>query len=133
MLELAGFRATGDQVPKGAKTPLRLSCADATQVVPEGACRSIAFGRGIAVKDVGALCVSETMAKRCEESATCKTCVADLEKLKFTEPVRACLPVTYTAKIATEGETVIILRDDDGKSAADGGNVVIRKRRTVVR
>ena len=130
-LEVACFRATGDQVPRAAKTPLRLSCADATQGVPEGACRSIALARGIPVKDIGVLCTAETLEKRCDDAAACKNCVRDLDKLHFASSYRACYPVTYTTPVPAGDATVIILQT--GKQDDANGGIEIRRRRTVLR
>lgn len=136
-LELAVFRATGDQLPKAAKTPVRLSCSNADAVVPEGACRSIAVGRGFDVKNVGELCTASQLSRRCAADATCKSCVSDLSKLKFQNAERACVAATHVETSAADGGTkVIVLRDDAGEGAGAGGKgdrIEIRKRRTVVR
>ncbi len=130
MLEIAVFRATGDQVPKAAKTPVRLSCAAPSSVVPEGACRSIAMARGFAVKDVSGLCAVDKIGKRCEDNAGCKSCARELVKLGFQNAERACLAATYVPASADGGDTVIVLHD--GKSDASGSGIEVRKRRTVV-
>jgi hypothetical protein len=135
-LEVAVFRATGDQIPKAAKTPVRLSCSDPTAVVPEGACRSIAMARGFGAKDVGDLCVSATLAKRCDGANTCKTCVRELAKLKFQNPERACLAATYVTPPA-DATKVIQLRDEredaNKPPVGEGGNTFEIHKRTVVR
>jgi hypothetical protein len=131
-VELAGFRATGEHVSKATKVAVRLSCAVPSQVVPEGACRTIALGRGLPAQDVSAVCEGATLGKRCEASDACRSCVVELEKLKFTEPARACLAVTYTASAAPGPDTVILLRDDK-KPSSDGSTLEIRRRRTVLR
>lgn len=129
-LELAGFRATGDQVPRAAKTPLRLSCASPELVVPEGACRSIALARGLGAKEVGTLCAPATLEKRCDAADGCKSCMHDLEKLRFSSSHRACYAVTYTTPVAASSSTLIIV--PDAKQDAANGGVLIRKRRTIV-
>ena len=53
MLEIAVFRATGDQVPK-AEAPVRLSCKDPDRIIPDNACRLIAMGRGFSARAGGA-------------------------------------------------------------------------------
>lgn len=136
-LEIAVFRATGDQVPKAAKTPVRLSCAEPTAVVPEGACRSIAVGRGFGVKDIGELCAAPKLAKRCAADATCKSCVNDLSKLKFQGAERACVAATYVVTDAADGGMGVIVLHDEPAGAegvsAEGNRIEIRRRRAVVR
>jgi hypothetical protein len=131
-IELAVFRATGDQVPKAAKTPVRLSCADPTAVVPEGACRSIAIARGFGAKQAGLLCEAATLGKRCNGSPSCKTCSQELAKLKFQNAERACLAATHVATVGDDREQVIILQDDK-PATTNGDTFEIRKRRTVQR
>src|SRR5688572_22057542 len=65
MLEIAGFRATGDQLPKATKTPMRLSCEAPEKVFPENSCRLLALARGFAAKDASELCAPATLVKRC--------------------------------------------------------------------
>src|SRR5262249_4764014 len=64
MLEIAVFRATGDQLPKGAKTPVRLSCNDPAHTIPDNACRLIAMGRGFSANAAAELCAPASLAKR---------------------------------------------------------------------
>jgi hypothetical protein len=130
-LEIAVFKATGDQIPKAAKNPVRFSCADPSAVVPEGACRSIAMARGFGAKDVSDLCSTDKLAKRCDGSAECKSCARDLSKLQFKSPERACLAATYVAPAANDGAKVIVLHDERSDAATSGG-FEVRKRRTVV-
>jgi hypothetical protein len=128
-LELAGFRATGDQIPKAAKTPVRLSCNDTNKVVPPAACRSISMARGFSAKDVSTSCAADTLEKRCRGDALCSSCVDDLTKLDFKAAYRACYAVTYKQEVAGDAAKVIIMHAD---ANAAGGGVEIRKRRTVV-
>lgn len=95
MLEIAVFRATGDQVPRSAKAPLRLSCTHPDKRIPENACRLLALGRGVSARDAAQLCVPDKLAKRCADDATCKRCVSDLDRLAFQAPARACYALTY--------------------------------------
>lgn len=95
MLEIAVFRATGDQVPKSAKSPVRLSCKDVNRTIPENACRLIAMGRGFGARESAQLCAPEGLAKRCADDAACRQCVTDLAKLDWKAPARACYALTY--------------------------------------
>jgi hypothetical protein len=133
-IEIALFHATGDQIPKAAKLPVRLSCADPTNVVPEGACRSIALARGFAAKDASELCAAATLTKRCNGNDDCKSCSQELAKLKFQNGERACLAATHVATATDGGSKTIVLHDDKPKPAVgEGGNTFeIRKKRTVV-
>jgi hypothetical protein len=98
MLEIALFRATGDQVPRLAKTPLRLSCKDASRTIPENACRLIAMGRGFDAREAAQLCAPGGLAKRCADDTACKQCVTDLDRLEWKAPARACYALTYVSK-----------------------------------
>lgn len=98
MLEIALFRATGDQVPRPAKAPLRLSCLDPGRKIPENACRLLALGRGVSARDTAQLCAPEKLQKRCDGDASCKRCVDDLDRLAWKAPARACYALTYVAK-----------------------------------
>jgi hypothetical protein len=129
-LELAGFRATGDQIPRAAKSPVKLSCGDSSKVVPEAACRSISMARGFSAKDVSVSCAPDTLEKRCHDEPLCRACVTDLAKLEFKSGYRACYAVTYKHAASSDDASVIILHDT--KASAAGGGVEIRKRRTVV-
>ncbi len=129
-LDLAGFRATGDQLPKGAKNPVRFSCSNEAKNVPVTACRSIAMARGISASEVSALCVPETLEKRCSGDARCSACVAELEKLRFKASYRACYAVTFVSARPGDAAKVIILHAATPDAAGSG--VEVRKRRTVV-
>jgi hypothetical protein len=95
MLEIALFRATGDHVPKAAKAPVRLSCKDPEQTIPENACRLIAMGRGIGAREAADLCAPASLAKRCADDDTCRQCMSDLERLDWKASARACYALTY--------------------------------------
>ncbi|MET0391367.1 MAG: hypothetical protein ABW321_35665 [Polyangiales bacterium] len=98
MLEIALFRATGDQVPKSAKAPVRLSCKDERRTIPENACRLIAMGRGFGAREAAQLCAPAGLEKRCADDAVCKLCVSDLAHLDWKASARACYALTYVAK-----------------------------------
>src|SRR5262245_18937616 len=95
MLEIAMFRATGDQLPKAAKTPVKLSCNDPAHTIPDNACRLIAMGRGFSARDAAELCSPGSLAKRCSDDETCKQCMSDLDHLEWKAPQRACYALTY--------------------------------------
>jgi hypothetical protein len=114
MLEIALFRATGEQVPKGAKAPVRLSCADPDKTMPENACRLIAMGRGFAARDAAEMCTPGGLARRCADDASCKQCVTDLDHLDWKSPQRACYPLTYVTKRGEQGTRIVRL--EAGKS-----------------
>jgi len=128
MLEIAVFRATGDQVPKAAKTPVRLSCADPDRTFAENSCRMIALSRGFNVREAGDICLPASLAKRCSGDTSCKQCMSDLDRLEWKAPARACYALTYVPKTNGDGIKVVTL----GGSATHGGTAV-RVRRLVVR
>jgi hypothetical protein len=127
MLEIAVFRATGDQVPRAAKSPVRLSCSDPNKTFAETSCRLIAISRGFSAREAGEICAPAGLAKRCSGDDTCKQCMSDLDKLEWKSPQRACFALTYQAKVE-EGTRIVTLNNP----AAKGGNV-IRVRKLVVR
>jgi hypothetical protein len=108
MLEIAVFRATGDQVPRKAKGPLRLSCQDPNRTIPENACRLIAMGRGLSAQDAADLCAPAGLVKRCSGDAPCRQCMEDLSRLEWKGSARACYALTYLPKV-TPGTRVVTL------------------------
>ena len=108
MLEIAVFRATGDQVPRKAKGPLRLSCQDPKRTIPENACRLIAMGRGLSAQDAADVCAPAGLVKRCSSDTPCKQCMEDLSRLDWKGSARACYALTYLPKI-TPGTRVVTL------------------------
>jgi hypothetical protein len=129
MLEIAGFKATGDQLPRAAKTPVRLSCETPAKVFPETSCRMLALARGFAAKDANELCEPATLAKRCQGDSQCKQCVADLDRMAWKSSHRACYAITYVDRPSSDG--VKIVSYTRGKPSANGA--VVRMRRTVLR
>ena len=95
MLEIALFRATGDQVPRKAKVPLRLSCQDPNHTIPENACRLIAMGRGLSAQDAADVCAPTGLVKRCTSDTACRQCREDLSRLSWKGAARACHALTY--------------------------------------
>lgn len=139
MLEIAGFRATGDQLPPATKTPLRLSCEAPEKTFPETSCRLLAMSRGFGAKETGELCAPGKLAKRCRDDASCRQCLDDLGRLAWRAPHRACYALTYTPQARAEGAKVVTLtRGQPGPSgrkgdpAANSGNSITVKR-TVLR
>jgi hypothetical protein len=107
-LQIASFRATGDQLPRATKTPVRLSCSTPEKVFPETSCRLLALARGFNAKDASALCAPGQLAKRCQDDASCKQCVNDLGKLDWKAPHRACAAVTFVEPpAASSGPKVV--------------------------
>ena len=129
MLEIAVFRATGDQVPKATKTPVRLSCADPERIFAENSCRMIAMSRGFNARDAGEICAPGSLSTRCHGDETCRQCVSDLDRLAWKAPQRACYALTYVPKASGDGPKVVIL----GEGKATNGGQVVRVRRYVVR
>jgi hypothetical protein len=127
MLEIAVFRATGDQVPKAAKTPVRLSCADRNKTFAETSCRLIAMSRGFNAHDASELCAPASLTRRCTDDASCKQCMSDMDRLEWKGSQRACYALTYVSRPNTDGTKVVMLNDS---TAAGSGNTV-RVRRLV--
>ena len=128
MLEIAVFRATGDQVPKAAKSPVRLSCADPNKTFAETSCRLITISRGFSASEAGEICAPSSLTKRCSGDDTCKQCMSDLDKLEWKAPQRACYALTYQPKV-TRGTRVVTL----GNAANSSHGQSVRVRRTEVR
>lgn len=129
MLEIAAFKATGDQLPKAMKTPVRLSCEVPAKVFPETSCRMLALARGFGAKDANELCAPATLAKRCQGDSTCKQCVADLDRMAWKSSHRACYAITYVDRASNDGTKVVSYTR--GKPNPNGA--VVRMRRTVLR
>jgi hypothetical protein len=129
MLEIAIFRATGDQLPRAAKTPVRLSCEAPAKVFPETSCRMLALARGFGAKDASELCEPATLAKRCQGDNTCKQCVQDLDRMAWKSSHRACYAITYVDRPSNDNSRIVSVTR--GKPNAAGQ--VVRMRRTVLR
>jgi hypothetical protein len=129
MLEIAAFKATGDQLPKATKTPVRLSCEAPAKTFPETSCRMLALARGFGAKNASELCDPATLAKRCQGDSTCKQCVADLDRMAWKSSHRACYAITYVDRPSNYGTKVVSFTR--GKPNANGN--VVRMRRTVLR
>jgi hypothetical protein len=132
MLEIAGFRATGDQLPKATKTPVRLSCETPEKVFPETSCQLLMLGRGFDAKSARDICAPGTLAKRCQGDGTCKQCVQDLDKLSWRSSHRVCYALTYVERAVPRerSKVVTVTRGKNGNSA---DAQVVRVRRTELR
>jgi len=131
MLEIAVFRATGDQLPRATKTPVRLSCETPEKVFPEASCRMLALARGFSAKEVTELCTPGKLAKRCNADDGCKQCVEDLDKLSWRSSHRACYALTYVERAAGDGVKVVSVTR--GKPTTGPNATLVRMKRTVLR
>jgi hypothetical protein len=131
MLEIAVFRATGDQLPRATKTPVRLSCEQPTKVFPETSCRMLTLARGFGAKEAAELCAPATLAKRCNADDTCKQCVEDLDKLSWRSSHRACYALTYVERVSRGGVKVVSMTR--GKPTTGPNATLVRMKRTVLR
>lgn len=127
MLELAGFRALGDQLPRKIKTTVRLACMDADKTVTRQVCRSIAISRGFASKRADAIC--KPAQRECRKDGTCKKCVSDLLELDYRGGHNACRALTY---VPDRSRTrVVVIRD--GGEGDESTRFEVTRRRTTLR
>jgi hypothetical protein len=131
MLEIAVFRATGDQLPRATKTPVRLSCETPEKVFPETSCRMLALARGFAAKETNELCAPATLAKRCNADDGCKQCVEDLGKLSWRSSHRACYALTYVERVSRGGVKVVSVTKGQPTTGPDA--TLVRMKRTELR
>ena len=131
MLEIAVFRATGDQLPKATKTPVRLSCETPQKVFPETSCRMLVLARGFAAKEASELCAPATLAKRCNADDGCKQCVEDLDRLSFRSSHRACYALTYVDRVSRGGVKVVSVTKGSGTVGPNA--TLVRMKRTELR
>ncbi|HKU39258.1 MAG TPA: hypothetical protein VJR89_13950 [Polyangiales bacterium] len=131
MLEIAGFRATGDQLPAATKTPVRLSCEAPQKVFPENSCRLLALARGFGAKETVELCEPGKLAKRCNADDSCRQCVEDLDKLSWRSSQRACYALTYVQRPESGAKVVSVTRGKANPNNPDAQ--FVRLRRTVLR
>jgi hypothetical protein len=123
MLEIALFRATGDQVPRAAKTPVRLSCADPGKTFAETSCRLLSMSRGFNAHDTNEICSPSSLTKRCNGDPSCKQCMSDMDHLEWKGSQRACYALTYVSRPNTDGTRVVTLNDPK-RTAANSGNTL---------
>ncbi len=128
MLELAGFRAQGDYLPRTVKTTVQLACASEPRVVTPQVCRSISLSRGFPVKDADAIC--KPARGECQKDGTCRKCVDDLERLAYRGSHHVCRALPYVPDAARA--RVVVIRDE-GAGADSDTRFEITRRRTSVR
>lgn len=95
MLEIAGFEAHGDQLPRLVKNTVRLTCMGQSNVVTPQMCRSIMMTRGFDSKESSSACKQARARNRCRKDGTCNQCVSDLAKLSYRGAHNACYAITY--------------------------------------
>jgi hypothetical protein len=127
MLELAGFRAQGDYLPRTVKTTVQLACASQPRVVTQQVCRSISLSRGFPVKDADAIC--KPARGECQKDGTCRQCVDDLERLDYRGSHHVCRALTYVPDAARA--RVVVIRDSGAGADSDTRFEVTRRRTTV--
>jgi len=96
MLELAGFRAQGDHLPRLIRGSIRLACGEPSHEVAPQVCRSLLMTRGFDAAEADRACGPAKSA--CAGNATCQQCMRDLRKLDYEGAYHACHAVTYRAK-----------------------------------
>ena len=126
MLELAGFRAQGDYLPRLIQTTVRLAFEDERRVVTPQVCRSIATTRGFVPKEVDAIC--KPAQRECHKNGTCRQCVADLGRLSYQGSHHACQAVTY---MPDRSPRVVVLRSGSAGEADSDTRFQITRRRTL--
>ena len=127
MLELAGFRAQGDYLPRLIQTTVRLACEDERRVVTPQVCRSISTSRGFAPKEVDAIC--KPALRECRKNGTCRQCVSDLGKLSYQGSHHACQAVTYVPDRSPS--RVVVLRSASSGEADSDTRFQITRRRSL--
>jgi hypothetical protein len=129
MLELAGFRAQGDYLPRTIKTFVQLTCMNDSKRVTPQVCKSIAVSRGFAPKDAEAIC--KPAQRDCQKDGTCRQCVKDLVKLDYQASHHVCHALTY---IPDRTRTrVVVIRDGAAPEGGDGTRFEVTRQRTHVR
>ena len=123
MLELAGFRAQGDYLPRLVKTTVQLACMDEHKVVTPQVCRSIAISRGFSVKDTDDIC--KPAQRDCQKDGTCRQCVRDLVKLDYQGSHHVCRALTY---VPQRGRTRVVVIRNGGTADSDTRFEVTRNR-----
>jgi hypothetical protein len=127
MLELAGFRAQGDHLPRLIKTTVHLACTDERKTVTSQVCKSIAVSRGFSPKDADAIC--KPAQRDCQKDGTCRQCVSDLAKLEYRGSHHVCRALTYVPERAAP--RVVVIRNEVPAGDSDTHFEVTRRRTTV--
>jgi hypothetical protein len=131
MLEIAGFRAQGDHLPRLIKNAVQLTCHDERKTVTPQVCRSISVSRGFTLKDAEAIC--KPAQRDCKKDGTCRKCVNDLSRLAYQGSHHVCHALTYVPD-NTARPKVVVIRAPIVVSAEDADtHFEVTTRRTVVR
>ena len=125
MLELAGFRAQGDHLPRLIKTTVQLTCNDARKTVTPQVCKSISVSRGFTPKDAAAIC--KPALRDCQKDGTCRQCVSDLSRLSYQGSHHVCRALTYVPD-QSRPRVVVIRSGAQGAADSDTRFEVTRKR-----
>lgn len=96
MLELAGFRAQGDHLPRLIRGGIKLACGDADREVSPQVCRSLLMTRGFSGPEADRACGPAKGA--CAGNGDCQQCMQDLRKLDYDGAHHACHAVTFRPK-----------------------------------
>jgi hypothetical protein len=127
MLELAGFRAQGDHLPRLIKNAVHLTCMDQQKTVRPQVCKSISVSRGFSPKDAEAIC--KPAQRECQKDGTCRQCVSDLAKLDYSGSHHVCHALTYVPE--RSGPRVVVIRDGARGADSDTSFEITRRRTTV--
>jgi hypothetical protein len=127
MLELAGFRAQGDHLPRLIKTTVHLACMNEQRTVTRQVCRSISVSRGFSPKDADAIC--KPARRECQKDGTCRQCVSDLAKLDYQGSHHVCHALTYVPE--RPRQRVVVIRNRGAAADSDTRFEVTRRRTTV--
>jgi hypothetical protein len=132
-LRTAGFKSTGDHLPRLTIRAVQLSCTEPKKLANPAICRGIAFSRRFSASEVKALCDSGSIKKRCRENEACTRCVSELTRLGYGDSRWACMAVTYRRSGTPNGPVVVDL--SDGKPPptprTDATRQEIKRRRRV--
>ncbi len=117
MLDVAGFRAQGDQLPRLVRGSIKLACNQSGRSATQHTCRSILTTRGLRAEDADNACAPKLLSSRCEEDSDCDRCRSDLRKLDYSGGENACYAVTYKpqAKSGTLSVTKVFVIGKGGK------------------
>jgi hypothetical protein len=130
MLELAGFRAQGDHLPRLIKTTVQLTCNDERKTVTPQVCKSIAVTRGFTPKDAEAIC--KPAQRDCQKDGTCRQCVSDLSRLAYQGSHHVCRALTYVPDASRP--RVVVIRNGGERGVADSDTrFEVTRRRTRLR
>jgi hypothetical protein len=106
MLDVAGFRAQGDHLPRLVRGSIKLACSESGRSASRHTCRSILATRGFSSEQADAACSPARLSKRCEDDASCARCRVDLRKLDYRGGENACYAVTYRPEAKSGTVTV---------------------------